>query len=226
MMPRGLLVFAAGFGTRMGDLTRDRPKPLVEVAGKPLIDHALSLTEGMDLTIVANVHYRAGMVTRHLAGRNVAFSHEEDLLETGGGLRQALPLLPPGPVFTLNSDAVWSGGNPLRQLTAAWDDRMEALLLLVPRERAVGHAGAGDFVMDASGALSRGRGLVYTGAQILNTACLEGIEEGVFSLNRVWDDMLGRGTLFGTVHDGGWCDVGRPESIPLAEAMLEAAHVR
>jgi N-acetyl-alpha-D-muramate 1-phosphate uridylyltransferase len=99
-------------------------------------------------------------------------------------------------------------------------------LLLVPRERAVGHAGKGDFLIDDAGKLSRGRGLVYTGAQILNPAFLAGMREEAFSLNLVWDGMLSRGGLFGMVYDGDWCDVGRPESIPLAEAMLEGAHVR
>ena len=134
-MPDALMLFAAGFGTRMGALTADRPKPLVEVAGKPLIDHALDLAEGVGpLRRVANAHYRADQLAAHLDGRDVALSREEpEILDTGGGLRAALPLLGPDPVFALNTDAVWSGPNPLRLLAEAWDpERMDALLLCVP----------------------------------------------------------------------------------------------
>jgi len=142
------------------------------------------------------------------------------LLETGGGLRAALPLLDADPVFTLNCDAVWRGPNPLKVLTDHWREGMEALLLLIPRERAIGHRGAGDFVALPSGRLNRGRGLVYSGAQILHTGTLDTVPEAAFSLNRVWDGMIARGTLFGIEYDGQWCDVGRPESIALAEGLL------
>jgi MurNAc alpha-1-phosphate uridylyltransferase len=225
------MVFAAGFGTRMGALTAARPKPLIEVAGRALLDHALALAEGQDLArIVVNAHYHAGQVEAHLAGRaDVSVSVElPDILDTGGGLRAALPLLGEGPVFTLNSDAVWTGPNPLATLRAAWDPaRMDALLLLLPRERAAGHVGPGDFVPAQGGALSRGAGLVYTGAQIVNPDRLAAIPERVFSLNRLWDALIPEGRLHGVIHPGGWCDVGRPGSIPLAEAMLaEAGDVR
>ena len=114
------MLFAAGLGTRMGALTAHRPKPLVEVAGRPLIDHALDLArEAAVPRVVANLHYRGEMIRDHLAGSPVLFSDETDrILETGGGLRQALPLLGPGPVYTLNSDAVWTGANPLTTLSA------------------------------------------------------------------------------------------------------------
>ena len=221
--PDALMLFAAGFGTRMGALTKTRPKPLIEVAGKPLIDHALALSDAAGIgRVVANVHYHADQMIAHLEPRGVAISDETaQILETGGGLRKALPLLGPGPVFTLNTDAVWTGEDPLGRLRAAWDGRrMGALLLLVETGCALGHAGAGDFVIGPEGRLSRGPGLVYSGAQVLDPAGIETIPEEVFSLNRLWDRLAAEGRLFGLVHRGRWCDVGRPESIALAEQLL------
>ncbi|WP_406720210.1 nucleotidyltransferase family protein [Thioclava litoralis] len=221
--PDSLMLFAAGFGTRMGALTADRPKPLVEVAGRPLLDHALELVEEAGISkVVANIHYRGDQIVEHLAGRSVEISDETDeILETGGGLRKALPLLGQGPVFTLNTDAIWTGPNPLAALRAAWDPaKMSALLMLVPPERATGHKGAGDFTL-SEGRLSRGPGFVYTGAQLIDPAELSDIPEGAFSLNLLWDRLLTKGRVYGVIHDGGWCDVGRPESIPLAEALLD-----
>lgn len=226
-----LMLFAAGFGTRMGPLTADRPKPLVPVAGRALIDHALAIADDSQVVTrtVVNLHYRADQIRAHLAARSdIALSPETpEILDTGGGLRQALPQLGAGPVATLNTDAVWTGPNPLAALAAAWDPaRMDALLLLVPPERALGHSGRGDFTMDAEGRLTRAPGHVYTGAQILSTDLLALVPDPVFSLNRVWDIAEKRGRLFGLVHAGGWCDVGRPDCIPIAEAMLrEAADV-
>ncbi|AMY71712.1 exonuclease-like protein [Frigidibacter mobilis] len=157
MPPAALMLYAAGFGTRMGALTADRPKPLIPVAGRALIDHALALVPP-GLRVVVNTHYRADQIAAHVAGRGLLQSHEPDLLETGGGLRAALPLLDADPVYTLNTDAVWTGPNPLDTLAAAWDEiRMDALLLLVPPGRATGHTGRGDFAMAGDGTLSRGR---------------------------------------------------------------------
>ena len=224
--PDALMLFAAGFGTRMGALTANRPKPLIPVAGKALIDHALDLAVAAGMArVVANVHYLGEQVVQHLAGRDVLISDETDeILETGGGLRKALPLLGHGPVFTLNTDAVWSGPNVVSTLRGQWDGaRMSALLALIPAEKAVGHRGTGDFALDAEGRITRGGPYVYTGAQILNPAGIETITQTAFSLNLLWDRMIAEGRAFGVVHQGGWCDVGRPESIPLAEAMLEQA---
>ncbi len=219
-----VMLFAAGFGTRMGALTADRPKPLVEVAGRPLIDHALEVAAGAK-RIVANVHYKPEALVAHLQARGVAVSHEDPILETGGGLRVALPLLGAGPVMTLNTDAVWTGANPLDQLAAAWDgERMDGLLLVLPD--ALAGKGAGDFVMDAEGRLTRARGArgaVYLGAQIVRTEGLLAVPDAVFSLNVLWDQMIATGRLFGVVHRGGWCDVGHPAGIAQAEAMLARA---
>ena len=215
------MLFAAGFGTRMGALTANRPKPLIEVAGRPLIDHALDLAEGMGLTIIANAHYHADQIVAHLAGRDVTVIREDPILETGGGLRNALPLLGEGPVFTLNTDAVWTGPNPLAALAEAWRDGMGCLQMVLPAERATGHSGSGDWDMDADGRLTRGLSYIYTGAQIVDLARLAEIPEKVFSFNKLWDLQIPDGQLCGLVHQGGWCDVGRPESIPLAEALLD-----
>ena len=228
MTPQAIMIFAAGRGTRMGALTEIRPKPLIPVGGRALIDHALDLTTGLGpLTRVVNTHYMAPMLRAYLAGQNVLFSDEPDLLlETGGGLRQALPLLGQYPVFTLNSDAIWRGPNPLTLLAQAWDPtRMEALLLLVPPDRALGHNGKGDFLLEADNRLSRGPGFIFPGAQILRTEGLADIPQPVFSLNLLWDQMAARGGLYGIPYPGQWCDVGRPESIPLAEALLHSATV-
>ena len=227
MTPGAIMIFAAGRGTRMGTLTDDRPKPLIKVNGRALIDHALRLTEGRALRKVVNVHHHADMLRTHLGGSDVRISDESDaLLETGGGLRKALPLLNRGTVFTLNSDAVRSGPNPLDALARAWNpERMDALLLLLSPEDALGHQGMGDFHRAKDGTLERGPGLVYTGAQIVNTALLDTIADAAFSVNRLWDLHLKRGRLHGVVYDGQWCDVGRPYGIMLAENLLKSADV-
>lgn len=224
--PDALMLFAAGLGTRMGALTATRPKPLIPVAGRPLIDHALALADGLGLSrIVVNTHYLPAQVAAHLAARpEILLSHEPELLETGGGLKAAAPLLAADIVFTLNSDAVWSGPNPLATLAAAWDPaRMDALLLLVPQAAARGHAGRGDFLLDAEGRIARGPGPVFAGAQIVKLAALAACPERIFSMNRVWDGLIAQGRAFATLHPGGWCDVGRPEGIALAEALLAEA---
>jgi MurNAc alpha-1-phosphate uridylyltransferase len=222
------MIFAAGLGTRMGALTRDRPKPLIPVAGRPLINQALSFAKKAGASpIVVNVHWKAEQLRAHLAGEPVLIADEtERLLETGGGLKAALPLLGDGPVWTINSDSAWCGPNPLVALARAWRPEMEALLLLVPRAQAWGYAGRGDFAPDPTGRLARGESHVYTGAQILRTEGLSEIADPVFSLNRLWDRANARGGLFGLTYEGGWCDVGRPENIVLAEALLRGdAHV-
>lgn len=220
-LPRPVMIFGAGLGTRMAPLTETMPKPLIPVAGRPLLDHALELATGRP--VVVNTHYLAEHMARHLRGKpSVQISHESELLETGGGLAKARALLDDRTCFTLNSDAVWSGTNPLDLLERAWQPEiMDALLLLVPRARAVGHVGHGDFTMTPSGALRRGRGgLVYTGAQLLNLTTLDTIETPVFSLNKVWDRLTLKDRLFGITYPGSWADVGTPQGIRAAEDML------
>ncbi|MBA84147.1 nucleotidyltransferase family protein [Thalassobius sp. S69A] len=228
MRPDSVMLFAAGFGTRMGALTSDTPKPMIRVAGRPLIDHALEQVNAIQpKRIVANLHYLPDQIRTHLDGQNIAFSDEtETILETGGGLRAALPLLGSGPVFTMNTDAVWRGPNPFKQLLADWNpELMDALLLCIPRANAVGHSGRGDFLLDRAGRLSRGPGLVYTGVQIVKTEGLGDIPQAAFSLNLLWDKMLTAGRLFGTSYRGKWCDVGSPHGMTLAEELIGDPHV-
>lgn len=200
MNPSAAMLFTAGFGTRMGSLTQDRPKPLIEVGGHTLLDHALAVLDGAGIRdVVANLHYLPDQIVRHLSMRpGIRFSDETPLiLETGGGLLNALPLLGEGPVFTLNTDAVWTGANPIEELRTAWrPDPMDGLLLLVPREAATGHTGAGDFDLCADGRIRRGRGFVYTGAGIVKTDGLGRVgEAGLLAEPALERDGGGRAAL-------------------------------
>lgn len=220
--PSAILMFAAGLGTRMGALTADKPKPLVKVCNVTLFDHALVLTQVPEIKRrVVNVHYMADMIRSHIAGTDIMISDEtEGLLETGGGLRHALPLLGDGPVMTLNTDAIWQGENPVLQLLNAWHPDMEALLMLAPKKLVHGHVGAGDFEISKFGKLTRGPGDIYSGLQIIRPDVLKEIPEKAFSLNTAWDIIAMRDGLYGHQYNGAWCDVGRPESIPIAEALI------
>lgn len=223
--PDALMIFAAGLGTRMAPLTATRPKPMISVAGRPLIDHALEQAPDV-ARIVANTHYLPDTLRTHLRPRGVQMVHEDRLLDTGGGLRNALPALGTGPVFTLNSDAVWHGPPALEPLRAAWNPAlMDTLLLLIAPECALGHSGRGDFTRSPDGRITRGPGMIYSGAQIIRTDLLALIAEDVFSLNRLWDIMIARGRAHGVIYPGQWCDVGHPGGIALAETMLGAADV-
>ena len=219
--PDTLMLFAAGRGTRMAPLTNHLPKPMVRVADKPLIDHALRLALEAGISrIVINTHYLPQPLNTHLAKKDVQIIHEPDLLETGGGLRNALPLLGDKPVLTLNSDAVWRG-NPIPDLLDGWQNgEMDALLCLIQPQNALGHSGPGDFLLSETGRLRRGAGAIYSGLQVIDTSYLHEIPDKVFSLNAVWDIIARDGKLFGQIHDDLWCDVGRPESIALAESMI------
>ena len=225
------MLFAAGFGTRMGALTATQPKPLIPVAGRPLIDHARQIGLEAGLTRqVANAHYLADQIVHHLHGTDVAVSVEEgQILDTGGGLRQALPLLGPGPVATLNTDAVWTGQNPLTQLLQVWDgNRMDVLCLLLPADVARSATGRSDFVLGPDGRVdwAKGRkGVLFLGAQILNPNILAPETDTAFSLHGPWTRTMAAGRAFGVIHKGDWCDVGHPGGIAQAEAMLRNADV-
>jgi N-acetyl-alpha-D-muramate 1-phosphate uridylyltransferase len=219
------MIMAAGFGTRMGALTAHRPKALIPVAGRPLLDHALGVADGAGIVRrVVNTHYLGDQIAAYLAGRDIEISVEQgEILETGGGLRHAMPTLGTNPVLVLNSDCIFTGRNPLTELLEAWDDaRMDGLLLLQAGTVAQRNL-PDDFFLSPDGRLARANGAsghVYLGAQILRTDDLHAIPEKVFSLNKVWDRMIARGRLYGIVHQGGWCDVGRPEGIAKAEALI------
>lgn len=229
------MVMAAGLGTRMRPLTEDRPKPMLPLAGRPMIDLALDHAAAAGVRrAVVNLHYLGGMIRTHLAGRDapeILFSDEQPaILDTGGGIVRALPLLGAAPFYTINSDAVWVGPNPLIALAAAWEPaRMDALLLLVPCRRAQGYTRAGDFFLSGEGDAPVRRGaapaapLVYSGAQIVAPAAFEGAPDGPFSLNLIWDALLARGRLAAVTYPGGWVDVGTPAGLAEAEtALLES----
>ncbi len=218
-----LMIFAAGFGTRMGAMTRHIPKPLIPVAGQPLIDHALDIAgQAGAAPIAVNLHYLGDMLAAHLANRNLALSWEiPDILDTGGGLRAALPLLGDGPVMTLNSDVLWSGPNPLGMLQEAWNpDIMDGLLMCVPLTQSIARKGNGDFSVSADGRIARRGDLVYGGAQIIKPDGLFDIADKAFSLNRLWDGIISKNRLYAAIYPGNWCDVGHPQGIALAERML------
>jgi len=236
-VPNTALVLAAGLGKRMRPLTATRPKPLIEVAGKPLLDHLFERLRAAGVEkVVVNVHYLADAVEAHLAkhahGLQVMISDERGLLlETGGGMVKAAPLIDCDPFLVVNSDNLWIDGpaDTLRLLASHWDDaRMDALLLLVPHARAENHGGMGDFHMDRTGRLrrrdrNRVAPFVYTGIQMVSKRLLCDAPEGPFSANRLWDRAIEQGRCFGAVHQGLWFDVGTPRSIKATELLLEDA---
>ncbi|MEM1272603.1 MAG: nucleotidyltransferase family protein [Pseudomonadota bacterium] len=223
-----VLILAAGFGTRMGALTADRPKALIEVGGRPLIDHALQAAAGAGGPIAMNAHYRAEQIKAHMQGRPVHVLHEEpEILDSGGALRNALPVLGDGAVGTLNADAVWTGANPFDTLKAAWQSaQMGALVLLVPTSRAIGRRAGGDFALSSSGRVTPDRsGMVYTGAQIMDAGVVAQWPAKAFSMWEIWTVLMREGRLFGCIHPGHWADVGHAAGIATAEDMLDKARV-
>ena len=227
------MLMAAGLGKRMRPLTATRPKPLVKVAGKALMDHALDrLAAGGIKTVVVNVHYLADTVEAHLRTRkDMDFRISDErakLLETGGGLIHARPLLGDKPFICANSDNLWIDGpaETLGMMQRLWDpERMDALLLLVPLARANCHSGPGDFHMDANGRLTRCKTahvapFVFTGVQILSPRLLVDPPADVFSTNIFWNRAIAAGRLYGAVHQGLWFDVGTPQAIPVVESMI------
>jgi len=230
VQPESAMVFAAGFGTRMGSLTKRTPKPMIRVGGRPLIDHALEqVRNGGIRRIVVNTHYLFEQIESHLATMNdvTVVRETPDILDTGGGLRNALPHLCSNPVCTLNSDYVWSGHSPFKTLSEAWDpERMDGLILMLTHDQALGYVGPGDFCLGNDGRLAKpmagGRkALVYAGAQIIKTDSLAEIPERSFSVSLLWQKMIRSGRLFGIRHTGGWVDVGHPAGIACAESFLE-----
>ena len=228
------MVLAAGLGTRMRPLTLKRPKPLVEVAGRTMIDHCLDkLADAGVARAVVNVHHFPDMVRQHLTARTspaVAISDESgELLETGGGMLRAQPLLAADPFFCINSDNLWVDGpqDVFHQLSEAWNPaRMDALLLVVPHARAANHKGKGDFHMDANGRLTLRRSgriapFIYSGIQLVSRRLLRDAPEGPFGTMVLWKRAMEEGRLYGVSHLGLWYEVGSPDAIaPTEEALL------
>ncbi len=236
--PSKAMILAAGLGKRMRPITATTPKPLIEVNGQALIDHGFDrLAEAGVKSCVVNVHYLADLVEVHVLRRRdmeILVSDERDeLLDTGGGIKRALPLLGDEPFFQLNSDtAYWiEGVKPnLEHMIDAWDaDRMDALLLVAETVKAIGYGGRGDFQMAKDGALSRRdeRGVTpfaYAGAALLNPKLFDDAPEGPFSMNRLFDKAIEQGRLFGVQMEGVWLHIGTPEAIADAEyAVRESA---
>lgn len=223
-----VMIFAAGFGTRMGALTKDRPKPLLPVAGRALLDHTLDLARAIDPAIIAvNAHYHADQIVAHLSETDVNICIEKpDILDTGGGLKAALPILKQSPVLTSNSDCIWDGPNPFRLLLENWDEtQMDGLLGCIRVENCLGRDSGGDFDIDEQGLISRRGDFVYGGVQILKTDRIAARVNRTFSLNEVWDEIAADGRLYGLNYPGRWCDVGHPEGIELAEQLLRGENV-
>jgi MurNAc alpha-1-phosphate uridylyltransferase len=235
VVPETAMVMAAGLGKRMRPLTATRPKPLVEVAGKALIDHVFNRLRSAGVKrAVVNVHYLADALEAHLANRvkgiDIHVSDErKQLMETGGGIVQARDLIGDKPFLVVNSDNLWVDGpaDAIRLLGARWDDAtMDALLLLVPLAQAHNHGGQGDFHLAPDGRITKRRQpgrpapFVYTGVQILSPRVIADWPEGPFSTNLFWDRAIAAGRAYGLVHQGLWFDVGTPEAIGRTEAML------
>jgi len=232
-MPQTAMVLAAGLGTRLRPLTETIPKPLIMVAGRSLLDRCLDrLVEVGVRRAVVNIHWLGEQIRAHLAARSdieTVISDESDiLLETGGGLMRALPLLGDGPFLSVNADLIWrdARGNSLKRLAQQFDPaNMDALLLLQPSIAATGYDGPGDFTMDQMGALTRRdqrsvAPFVYTGVQIVNPMLLRDAPKGRFSLNLLYDRAIEAGRLFGLRHEGDWMDVGNHAGLAQAEAVL------
>lgn len=234
-MPRRAMVLAAGMGMRMRPLTETRPKPLIEVAGRSLLDRVITHLEAAGVhDIVVNAHYLAAQIEAYAAARSsgrvrIRVSTEPERLETGGGVANALPLLGAHPFFVVNGDVLWlDGATPtLACLGAAWDERvMEALLLVHPVATAFGYDGDGDFFMEGDGRLRR-RGndepaapYLFAGIQILGPRLWTDLPPPPFSLNWIYDRAAAAGRLFGLVHAGAWFHVGTPQDLALAKAEL------
>jgi MurNAc alpha-1-phosphate uridylyltransferase len=227
------MIMAAGLGTRMRPLTNDRPKPLVTVAGKALIDHDLDrlVAAGVGMAVV-NLHYKAEMLRAHLAKRRdieIVWSDESgELLGTGGGVARALSHFGGEPFFILNSDSVWVEGvsSALARMMEMWDEsRMDGLLLMASMVTAMGYEGMGDFVMDGEGRLARpgenaATPFAFPGVQIVHPRLFADAPQGAFSTNILWDRAIAAGRLYGTRLDGVWIHVGTPEARAQAEAYL------
>ena len=233
---RTAMVLSAGYGERMRPLTDRMPKPLVKLAGRPLIDHVLDRLAAAGVeTAVVNVHYLPEQVEMHLRGRagrppKIIVSDERALLlDTGGGTKKALDVLGTGPFFIHNSDSVWSEGatRALPHMLRLWDaERMDCLLLLAPLAASLGYAARGDFDLAPDGRLTR-RGdrvvvpFAFAGVSLCEAKLFGEAPDGPFSLNVLWDRALAKGRLYGVRLDGRWMHVGTPESLAEAEASFE-----
>ncbi|MDZ7587682.1 MAG: nucleotidyltransferase family protein [Parasphingorhabdus sp.] len=231
---KSAMVMAAGLGKRMRPLTATRPKPLVRVAGKPMIDHCLDKLKDAGVeTVVVNTHYLPDALEAHLRAVKYPFEirisdERKLLLETGGGLVKAQQLIDQDVFYGINSDNLWVDGpvSSLTRLARSWDDaKMDALLLLVPQAKAHNYRGRGDFRLDPQGRVSRRlpdrlAPFIFTGIQLLSKRLLRDAPDGPFSTNILWTRAIEDGRLFGIVHEGEWFEVGTPQAIAPTEELL------
>jgi N-acetyl-alpha-D-muramate 1-phosphate uridylyltransferase len=228
------MVLSAGFGTRMAPANNTVPKPLVRLGGKALIDHVLDRhAEAGIARVVVNVHYKADMIEAHLKGRKrpaIEISDErEKLLDTGGGVKKALPRLGAGPFLIHNADSVWieGVGSNLARLMQAWDgERMDCLMMLALASHSLGYQGRGDFAFAADGRIRRRRmeqelvPFAFTGVSVAHPRLFTGSPDGSFSLNAVWDGAIAAGRAFGMRMEGTWMHVGSADALAQAEQQL------
>ena len=238
LVPKKAMVLAAGLGSRMRPLTESIPKPLVQVDGKALIDHALDRLEGAGVNeIIINTFYLAELLEDHLSQRNspkIQISREHELLDTGGGVHKALGFLGNAPFYVINSDAFWLNGpfDTLIQMAETWQEsKMDGLLLLNSTVEAYGYDGQGDFDSDSNGCLSRRlEGYVspwlFTGIQLLHPRLFNNAPHGIFSLNELYNKALKTERLFGTVHDGEWFHVGTPKDLGETETYMQQRYTK
>lgn len=231
IMVKSAMILAAGLGKRMRPLTDTLPKPLISVAGKSMLDRAFHYLQKTNVSnIVVNTHYLAPLIERHIKTfyPQTSISHEEILLETGGGVKKALPLLGQDPFFVLNGDSIWTGPKSLTSMEKKWNGKeMDSLLLLIPRSKAHGYKRQGDFHMGPDGHLWRPKNeetapYVYIGVQLLNPQLFQDSPSGSFSMNLLWDQALRKRRLYGHVHEGEWFHISTPQDINKYEPMIES----
>jgi MurNAc alpha-1-phosphate uridylyltransferase len=234
VVPHSAMVLAAGLGTRMRPLTDTTAKPLVTLGGRTLLDHALShlVAAGVE-TVAVNAHWQAEAVAAHLARRvpppRTVLLREDVLLDTGGAVRAALPVLGAEPFFVVNGDAFWLNGpiQALHRLAGAFDDSVDAVLLLHRTSHVHADVGFGDFALDKWGKPKRRMErhvvpYIYAGVQLVHPRLLAGMPDGAFSMNRAWDAALETERVRAVVHDGIWFHLSTPQDLAEAEQILDA----
>jgi MurNAc alpha-1-phosphate uridylyltransferase len=228
-MNKSAMILAAGLGLRMRPLTNHLPKPLISVAGKSMLAWTYDHLKKENISnIVVNAHYLAPLIVKRAKELcpHILISQEDILLETGGGIKKALPLLENDPFFVLNGDSLWTESTSLAHMETQWSkDQMEALLLLIPREKAHGYEGQGDFLMDSQKRLCRpekgqNAPYVYIGVQLISPKLFQHSPDGPFSINLLWDQALEKGRLYGHLHEGDWFHISTPQDLEKFEPMI------
>lgn len=234
--PMKAMVLAAGLGTRMGHLSDEKPKPLFDVHGRTLIDRAIDRLDDIGVeTVVVNLHHKGDMIRSHLEGRDtpaITFSDEPTILDTGGGVKNALSHFGDDPFFVVNGDALWLNGgeNALERLSCAWDDgAMDALLLVHSTVEAYGYRGNGDFFVDPVGGVTRREErnvvpYVFTGIQVLHPRLFKDTPDGAFSLNLLYDRAIEAGRLHAIIHDGEWFHINTPDGLEAARTYMQTRY--